>query len=60
MTNFAVSLAMGADFGSFADLVAASLKSILLPTKILIADGTTFSISGYHYMDRKIPFSWRW
>ena len=44
MTPFAVSLAIGADFGSFAFLLADYLKSILLPTNILTAEGTTFWI----------------
>ena len=48
MTVRAVSRAMGADLGSFAFLLAESLKSILLPTKILTAVGTTFWISGNH------------
>lgn len=42
MTPFAVSLAIGADFGSLAFLLADSRKSTLFPTKILTAEGTTF------------------
>jgi len=41
---------MGADFGSFADLFALYLKSILFPTNTLTADGTTSCISGYHFI----------
>ncbi len=40
MTLFAVSLVMGAFFGLLAFLAAESLKSILLPTNTLMAEGT--------------------
>jgi hypothetical protein len=49
-TALAVYLEMGADFGSFADLFALYLKSILFPTNTLTADGTTSCISGYHFI----------
>lgn len=48
MTALAVSLVMGAVLGSLALRVACSRRSTLLPTKILMAAGTTASISGYH------------
>lgn len=42
MRVLAVSLAMGASFGSVVVLERDSLRSILLPTKILTAPGTIF------------------
>ena len=44
----AVSLMMGAFLGSLQDLVYCYRRSILLPTNIFTADGTTCSISVYH------------
>lgn len=41
MTLLAVSLAIGADLGSLAFLLADYLRSILLPTNTLTAEGTT-------------------
>lgn len=60
ITDLAVSLVIGADLGSLAALVADSLRSILFPTKIFIAEGTTFSISGYHWIIQTLPFFLHW
>ena len=60
ITLLAVSLAMGADLGSLAFLLADYLRSILLPTNTLTAEGTTVCISGYHCMRGVLLFCERW
>ncbi len=59
-TFLAVSLVMGAFFGSVMSLEAASLRSILFPTKIFTAPGTAASISGYHYIDPGLLWFWHY
>jgi hypothetical protein len=56
MTVLAVSLVMGAVFGSLEFLVYDYRKSILFPTKILAAPGTTCWISGYHCVREVVLF----
>jgi len=56
ITVLAVSFVIGADLGSFAFLLADYLRSILLPTKILTAEGTTVCISGYHCIEEELTF----